>query len=50
MAVEISLGPFRDSFSTPRNKNVLWQPCVGVLYFDKRELNLALGEILDQIR
>lgn len=50
MTVEISLGPLRHSLSAPRNKYVLWKPCVWVFYFNKGELNLAFREILDQIR
>lgn len=50
VAIKISLGSFRHTFSAPRDEDILWESRIGVFHFHKSELNLALGEIFDQIR
>ena len=43
MAGEISLGAFRDAFSTPSYENILWQTSI-------RILNLHIGKLYPSVR
>ena len=49
VASEIALGSFRNTFSTPRNQDVLRQTCVWVCHFHIGKLYPSFGEFLDEI-
>lgn len=49
MASKITLGPLRDSLTTPGNENVLGKSSVWASDFHKRKLDLSFREFVNQI-
>ena len=48
--VKVAFGPFGNTFSTPTNEHMLWEACVRIFHFYKRELDSAIGELINQIK